>query len=516
MFRSAFICALLGLSVAAQAQSYPTPTFQSVITANDVRFYGADPTAAKDSAPAFRSAIAYAVAQGGGTVLVPPGSYLLDTSSSGPIAISGVVTLRCEGNYPAGVGFAGQLLQATDSGDFFTMTGSSSRIIGCQFGPNHYIPTNGYTIRVQNGCFLCSIENIVVQYMWRGIAVGRSADFKIDTVYGSNLFSPVLIYLGGQPDNVGGNNTCCARISRIVANNPWPVSVSPLNRVTWAQNLAVTVGQWAYINGSLYGVTQAGTTASTGTGPSGYPPGVTTPAAVWSTAINDGTAQWKYEATCPPEDGKTAWVVMDSWAATLRIDHAELLSGCTGLSMIDSLNTGVSQPLFAEFNDVELERNFYNTMYLHAGGMLQEVNGYASISLSQAGIRIDPGFGGAMFSNMLVNNNSTHGFWLRGGVATSITNSQIYLNNNGTGLSGSANNIAIAPGVSNFSITNDFIGLVAVPGTPPAPRTGYGVLINSGASDYYVVTGNICSGMNTLGCVSDAGTGTHKTVSGNW
>ena len=40
MFRSALICGLLGLSAAAQAQSYPTPTFQDVITANDVRYYG--------------------------------------------------------------------------------------------------------------------------------------------------------------------------------------------------------------------------------------------------------------------------------------------------------------------------------------------------------------------------------------------------------------------------------------------------------------------------------------------
>ena len=40
MFRSALICFLLS-GVSAYAQSYPTPTFNDVITATDVRFYGA-------------------------------------------------------------------------------------------------------------------------------------------------------------------------------------------------------------------------------------------------------------------------------------------------------------------------------------------------------------------------------------------------------------------------------------------------------------------------------------------
>ena len=83
MFRSALICGLLGLSAAAQAQSYPTPTFNDVITKNDIRYYGGkatgpagiqatitDPTGTFDNTPAINAACASGV-----PIFFPPGRY---------------------------------------------------------------------------------------------------------------------------------------------------------------------------------------------------------------------------------------------------------------------------------------------------------------------------------------------------------------------------------------------------------------------------------------------------------
>lgn len=69
--------------------------------------------------------------------------------------------------------------------------------------------------------------------------------------------------------------------------------------------------------------------------------------------------------------------------------------------------------------------------------------------------------------------------------------------------------ISIGAAVSNFNITNNKIG--------PSGNFGanaYGIYINAGASDNYMITGNSIRG-NTSGQLVDGGTGTNKVVSNN-
>lgn len=68
----------------------------------------------------------------------------------------------------------------------------------------------------------------------------------------------------------GGTNV----IVDLIASSPWYASA------------AVIVGQYMTANGNLYVATAAGTTASTGTGPSGT-----------TTGITDGTVTWSYVLT---------------------------------------------------------------------------------------------------------------------------------------------------------------------------------------------------------------------------
>ena len=83
---------------AAQAQSYPTPTFNDVITANDPRFYGLT-TGSSDQAPAINAAIAHVASLGGGTVNVPAGTFSLQSQ----VLVKEFVTLQCQPTNPIGL-----------------------------------------------------------------------------------------------------------------------------------------------------------------------------------------------------------------------------------------------------------------------------------------------------------------------------------------------------------------------------------------------------------------------------
>lgn len=84
MFRSALICLALALSVAAQAQSYPTPTFKEVITSNDIRFYGAVGDGTTDNTAAINNALTNA-----------PGCVIIPASTNG-FYVAGMITVqRC-------------------------------------------------------------------------------------------------------------------------------------------------------------------------------------------------------------------------------------------------------------------------------------------------------------------------------------------------------------------------------------------------------------------------------------
>jgi hypothetical protein len=70
--------------------------------------------------------------------------------------------------------------------------------------------------------------------------------------------------------------------------------------------------------------------------------------------------------------------------------------------------------------------------------------------------------------------------------------------------------IAIQAGTTDFSIIGCMLS-----GTIGFGTQAWGVAVASGASDRYVIVNNLVSG-NGTGGVSDGGTGTNKTVSGNW
>jgi hypothetical protein len=81
---------------------------------------------------------------------------------------------------------------------------------------------------------------------------------------------------------------------------------------------------------------------------------------------------------------------------------------------------------------------------------------------------------------------------------------------------GNFNGIQIAAGTQNFVLAGNMCGNYVPPpaNQPNGNNTYYGIYIDPGASDHYVVVGNLLNG-NTGGALFDGGTGSNKAIANN-
>lgn len=130
-------------------------------------------------------------------------------------------------------------------------------------------------------------------------------------------------------------------------------------------------------------------------------------------------------------------------------------------------------------------------------------------STSHSGLVISQGSGtirGINFVNHQSVLNAGDGILILSGSEIVISNPQISCNS--TASSGAKHGIEIAANVSNFSVIGGFSGQGFYSATN---QQGYGILVNSGSSDYYNIIGVLVRG-NVTGGVGDGGTGANKNV----
>jgi len=108
-------------------------------------------------------------------------------------------------------------------------------------------------------------------------------------------------------------------------------------------------------------------------------------------------------------------------------------------------------------------------------------------------------------------NNKSFGILLYKGNNTIISGNGIYQNS--TSFINGASGIQVMAGVSGFIITNNIIGLG---GTLKSAgnNQSYGVIIQTGNSNHYIISNNRCPG-NNLGTISDGGLGPDKQIVSN-
>lgn len=125
-----------------------------------------------------------------------------------------------------------------------------------------------------------------------------------------------------------------------------------------------------------------------------------------------------------------------------------------------------------------------------------------------AGMTVNGGVGTA-FVNCDFYNCGGDGALLQGGTYTSFVGCAAYRNSVSAG-SGGKHGFEVASGVSYFS----FVGCTASNSTTYGGTQGYGIIVNSGASNNYIIQSNLLTG-NGTGGLSDAGSGSNKAVGNN-
>ena len=454
--------------------------------------FGADPTGAANSTAAFAAAYARIVSMGGGTLYIPVGTYSLSVMPT--IAQNGVV-IQCEGAGAEGGGT--RLAQISTSGDFLTITGQHVWIRGCEFEPSVRV-TSGYQI-VFNNSFMSGAEYLRVERGYNGFHIYNGNETHLTEISLRSLLGTE----GVRYDGTVNIQSYGFMINTMIMDNPYPgTGYGPVK--SWATATSYTANDIVYVNGNIYQCSTSGTSAGAGSGPAGLPTG-TTPASAFTNTIVDGTAKWKFVS------GTLNWIIHDNYATSLRTNNVNSINGYNGWLEMDTANTGTSHPKFNMANDYEGDHNFNNAIRLEAGYDNEIVNSWTGSSLTTNGIEATSTYkGNLMITNSRVTGNWGSGIYIGGGVGNKVNGNEIASNS----ISGSAGHhgVEVAAGVKKFIVTGNILGK---DGDIGSNNQGYGIFITTGGSDYYNIVNNICGAENVTGCVSDNGTGIHKTVTGN-
>jgi len=214
-------------------------------------------------------------------------------------------------------------------------------------------------------------------------------------------------------------------------------------------------------------------------------------------------------------------LIYDSYAHSLIIEASALLYGGTAILMQDSIGAAYtldsySFPTWIHAFDLECDHQYNSAIVLNGGEGCFLTTSWIGSSLTGNGIVT----GSNWRSELLVTNsriwgNAQFGILLNAGFGACINNNLIAYNSVvTTGCAG----IGVGSGISRFAITgnnitNDtsFLKPAIDGGGPLTPTQAYGVLINSGGSDYYQIVGNVING-NIIANVADGGDGTNKIV----
>lgn len=157
----------------------------------------------------------------------------------------------------------------------------------------------------------------------------------------------------------------------------------------------------------------------------------------------------------------------------------------------------------------------YGFLFGDNGGKVTDINVVNCWSATNflSGFICSTNCNGILISSSRVINNKQHGIFLQGGANYTITGNQIGMNS----MQGSAlyHGIAVAAGVSHFTIESNFIGgpLGGI-GNITSNLQNYGVFVSTGASDFYNILGNDLTG-NVGGALSNGATGTTYFVANN-
>lgn len=275
---------------------------------------------------------------------------------------------------------------------------------------------------------------------------------------------------------------------KIDHSTPTATPAAPFNINAWAASTAYSAGTIVSTQGYLIQCVAGGTSGSAAPALKNY-----------ELDIADGSVTWQlvspvtyYGVLIDHPSGITAEITGQ------QIDISGFYTA--GLAVINS--GGGTAPSDIKFDQSILGGAYYNQVLLVDGANVTITNSTIGgcLSANCQGVVIGAGWDGIvkLHGNLIVNNPT--GIEVGGGINTILTENHIY---------GSSNaGVNVNPDVSNFIISNNMLGSHPKYGANVNP-----VRVSTGASNNYVITGNVFTGATNN--ITDNGSGSNKVISNN-
>lgn len=354
--------------------------------------------------------------------------------------------------------------------------------------------TSNWGLRIQGG-FRCFARNMLVSSFGQGVEVDRSTLTEIDYVNLSDLYGPYAHYAHG----LNGTHNHAVKYRNCVVGTAYPLSLAGQAR-DWAQNTLFVAGQVCKANGNFYQCLQGGTSAASGTGPSGLP--TTNISTLRSIPITDGGVLWVFAMPA------AACYKQGSWSHTFEVLDCGALQGDQGLLVEDDAPASGSEPLFSRSHNLQADHTYGGGVVLRAGSSHDHDKLLVISTMGGNAIEVSSGVDGDWsFDNVIVYGCSGAGMAIGRGDGT-VHNARFGVV--GTAQNNSRDCIEVATGVQHLTINDCTLGRVLSSG---AITNRYGVSVGSGC-DNYTLTGNRAYGL-TGGILNTPGTASTRVLSGN-
>lgn len=353
--------------------------------------------------------------------------------------------------------------------------------------------TTGWGVRLQ-GTYRGIAKNLLVSSFGQGVEVDRCTLTEIQYVNLSDIYGAHNHYAHG----LSGTHNHAVKYRDCNVGTSYPLTAVGQAR-DWAQNTLFVAGQICKANGNLYQCLQGGTSAGSGTGPSGLP--TTNIATLRSTPITDGTVLWVFAmpATAAYEQG--------SWAHTFEVLDCGALQGDLGILVHDDAPASGSEPLFSRSHNLQVDHAYGGGVHLRAGSAHDHDKLLVISTLAGDALQVTSGVDGDWsFDNVSVFGCAGAGMTIGRGDGT-VHNARFGAI--GTATSNTRDCIEVAAGVQHLTVNDCTLGRV----NTTAITNRYGLSLGAGC-DNYTITGNRGYGV-TGGFLNTPGAAATRVLSGN-
>lgn len=245
--------------------------------------FGAAGNGTTDDTTPIANAIAAAIANGGGIVYFPKGTY-----SSNNITLSAATGVRL-----VGAGQGASIIKARQAGDIVTLSGCTRcgvEHLGIERRDSLFQTSGGNGINITNS-HSCWTDSVRCSYVGQGVRVHQSyfthlrGKTQVDHISAGGG-AGALQFLGTN----GGANANGLLVDWLHYEHFYNNVGNHVYRGNWAATTAYAVGDIVFSNDRFWECQVAGTSSSTG--PSAIPG--TDGASAYTTGVTDGTVMWRF------------------------------------------------------------------------------------------------------------------------------------------------------------------------------------------------------------------------------